>query len=129
MQRFIHLTPNELATLGYKDLSLISETEALRIYHASTHDGQYDLIKTPVSTNPLDIRVAQSTSSLHRIRSLARELLSMRLTVTLTEELQPDKTLDPGQLSKMTLKRDEASMQVAFPVIMFTRDDADQRNF
>jgi diguanylate cyclase (GGDEF)-like protein/PAS domain S-box-containing protein len=49
MQASLHLTPEELAALGYTDLSLISETESYIIYHAYTHDGEPLFVKTPVT--------------------------------------------------------------------------------
>ncbi len=52
MQVLLHLTPNELAALGYKDLSLISESDNFCIYHALTHDDHAVLIKSPTSAMP-----------------------------------------------------------------------------
>jgi serine/threonine protein kinase len=52
MQAFSHLSPNELAALGYTDLSHINETEEFRLYPALMHDGQAVLIKIPSSSNP-----------------------------------------------------------------------------
>jgi hypothetical protein len=51
MQNFFHLTPDELVTLGYTDLSHIVETEAFRLYRTRTHIHRTVLIKIPSSSN------------------------------------------------------------------------------
>jgi diguanylate cyclase (GGDEF)-like protein/PAS domain S-box-containing protein len=55
MQGSLHLTPKELATLGYKELSLISETESHCIYRAVTHDDRALFVKEIASTRPYGI--------------------------------------------------------------------------
>jgi diguanylate cyclase (GGDEF)-like protein/PAS domain S-box-containing protein len=64
MQVFLHLTPHELAALGYTDLSHINETDEFRLYRATTPDGQAVLIKIPTS----------SIHSVQRIRQLEHEI-------------------------------------------------------
>ncbi len=53
MQGFLHLTPDELAALGYIELSPISESGNICIHRAVTHDAHTFLIKSPASaTSP-----------------------------------------------------------------------------
>jgi diguanylate cyclase (GGDEF)-like protein/PAS domain S-box-containing protein len=52
MQGILHLKPNDLATLGYTDLSLISEHESYLYYRAYTHDDRSVLIKVPALNRP-----------------------------------------------------------------------------
>jgi predicted ATPase/tRNA A-37 threonylcarbamoyl transferase component Bud32 len=59
MQADFHLTLEELATLGYMDLSLISETENFQIYRANTNGGECVFVKSPVSNRYTPQLVAQ----------------------------------------------------------------------
>jgi diguanylate cyclase (GGDEF)-like protein/PAS domain S-box-containing protein len=52
MHGSLPLPPNELADLGYKELSHISETDLFCIYRARAHGNQTVLIKVPVTTTP-----------------------------------------------------------------------------
>ncbi|MES9941889.1 MAG: hypothetical protein ABW104_03750 [Candidatus Thiodiazotropha sp. 6PLUC2] len=57
MQGIPHLRSEVLATLGYKDLSLISETEIFLIYHVRSPDIRPVLVKTaPILRLPVAVR-------------------------------------------------------------------------
>jgi ABC-type sugar transport system substrate-binding protein len=47
----------------------------------------------------------------------------------LTDELRPGRTFKAGRLGDFTPRPDEISMQVALPVIVFTKDNVDQHHF
>ncbi|MEW8485300.1 MAG: substrate-binding domain-containing protein [Candidatus Thiodiazotropha sp.] len=47
----------------------------------------------------------------------------------LTEELKPGKAFDAGRLGRMTPTSDDTSMQVALPVLVFTKDNVDLYDF
>jgi diguanylate cyclase (GGDEF)-like protein/PAS domain S-box-containing protein len=81
----LNLVPDELATLGYTDLSHVSETETFRIYHARTHDKQAVLIKAPVSDTP-------SSKPIHQ---LEHEL-------EISSKLNPDYVVRPHKIERGT---------------------------
>ncbi|MEJ2425586.1 MAG: AAA family ATPase, partial [Candidatus Thiodiazotropha sp.] len=52
MQGFTHVTPDDLAALGYRKLSLINESGNICIHRAVTHDAHTYFIKSPPTTTP-----------------------------------------------------------------------------
>ncbi|MES9944936.1 MAG: EAL domain-containing protein [Candidatus Thiodiazotropha sp.] len=85
MHCLLHLAPHELATLGYTDLSLLSETDAFRIIRAYTHDKQAVLIKAPVSSDP----------SAKLIHQLEHEF-------AITSDLNTEYVVRPGKIERGT---------------------------
>ncbi|MET0069488.1 MAG: EAL domain-containing protein [Candidatus Thiodiazotropha sp.] len=91
-------TPNELADLGYKDLSHISETEEFRIYRASVHDKQDVLIKIPLSATPPEELVEQ-----------------LEHEIEISSELNPDCIVRPKKIERIASLTALIMEDCAFP--------------
>ncbi len=94
MQGVLHLTPNVLAALGYKDLSLLCESEHFFFYRALTHDDQTVLIKAPALFRPPvsilrefehEFEIARNLNPDHVIRPIAIERSDNRILLLMED--------------------------------------------
>jgi diguanylate cyclase (GGDEF)-like protein/PAS domain S-box-containing protein len=83
MHGSLHLVPDELATLGYTDLSHVSETDTFHLYHGRTQDKQAVLIKTPVSGT-------RSTNLVHQFEH----------EFEISSDLNPDYVVRPNKIER-----------------------------
>jgi hypothetical protein len=124
MHGFVHLEPSGHATPGYTDLSHTDETLGLRNARSSSLDGRQALINSPHILKQGHIqKVFLWNAPDHGYLTVYS---AYRL---LNEGLQPGKLFDAGRLGSMTPQPDEISMQVALPVLIFTKHNIDEYDF